>query len=107
MNPVPKPGPNDLLVKVIVAGYCYTDGLVATGAFKSNLQQTSLYEASGTVVAVGNAVSSFRLSHLVMCGIPLHLCSKCEERNHPVGRTNLGSLTSIKFSRHQPTGPLG
>ncbi len=66
--PVPEPGPHDLLVKVAVAGYCHTDSMVAAGVFASQLPQTASHEGSGTVVAVGDAVSSFEIGDRVMCG---------------------------------------
>ncbi|KAI1740607.1 GroES-like protein [Xylaria scruposa] len=77
--PVPKPGPHDLLVKVAVASYCHTDGMVAAGIFKSQLPQTASHEGSGTVVAIGDSVSSFAIGDRVMCGIPLHPCGECED----------------------------
>jgi D-arabinose 1-dehydrogenase-like Zn-dependent alcohol dehydrogenase len=83
--PVPQPGPHDLLVKVAVASYCHTDSMVASGVFKSVLPQTASHEGSGTVVAVGSAVSSsFKAGDRVMCGIPLHPCGECEDCTGPV-----------------------
>ncbi|KAI0911040.1 GroES-like protein [Ustulina deusta] len=82
--PVPEPGPHDLLVKVAVAGYCHTDSMVAAGVFASRLPQTASHEGSGTVVAVGDAVSSFEIGDRVMCGIPLHPCGQCEDCAGPV-----------------------
>ncbi|KAI1111428.1 GroES-like protein [Nemania sp. NC0429] len=82
--PVPKPGPHDLLVKVAVASYCHTDSMVAAGVFKSKLPQTASHEGSGTVVAVGDAVSSFAIGDRVMCGIPLHPCGACDDCTSPI-----------------------
>ncbi|KAJ2981280.1 hypothetical protein NUW58_g6725 [Xylaria curta] len=81
--PVPKPGPHDLLVKIAVASYCHTDSMVAAGKFKSKLPQTASHEGSGTVVAVGDSVSSFKVGDRVMCGIPLHPCGECEDCTGP------------------------
>ncbi|KAI0535882.1 GroES-like protein [Xylaria digitata] len=81
--PVPTPGPQDLLVKIAVASYCHTDSMVAAGIFKSKLPQTASHEGSGTVVAVGDAVSSFKIGDRVMCGIPLHPCGECEDCTGP------------------------
>lgn len=81
--PVPEPGPHDLLVKVAVASYCHTDGMVAAGIFGSKLPQTALHEGSGTVVRVGESVSSFKVGDRVMCGIQLHPCGKCEDCTGP------------------------
>lgn len=66
--PVPTPGPHDLLVKIAVASYCHTDSMVRAGVFKSELPQTASHEGSGTVVAVGDQVSSFAIGDRVMCG---------------------------------------
>ncbi|KAI0428134.1 GroES-like protein [Xylaria sp. FL1042] len=82
--PVPEPGPHDLLVKVAVASYCHTDSMVAAGVFKSKLPQTASHEGSGTVVAVGDSVSSFKIGDRVMCGVPLHPCGKCEDCTGPI-----------------------
>ncbi|KAI1179589.1 GroES-like protein [Nemania sp. FL0916] len=85
--PVPKPGPHDLLVKVAVASYCHTDSMVRAGAWGSALPQTASHEGSGTIVAVGESVSSsssFAIGDRVMCGIPLHPCGSCDECTGPV-----------------------
>ncbi|TGJ87322.1 hypothetical protein E0Z10_g1456 [Xylaria hypoxylon] len=82
--PVPKPGPHDLLVRVAVASYCHTDSMVAAGIFKSKLPQTASHEGSGTVCAVGDSVSSFKIGDRVMCGIPLHPCGECEDCTGPI-----------------------
>ncbi|KAK5631345.1 hypothetical protein RRF57_007059 [Xylaria bambusicola] len=82
--PVSKPGPHDLLVKVAVASYCHTDSMVRAAVFKSELPQTAFHEGSGTVVAVGDQVSSFAIGDRVMCGIPLHPCGECEDCTGPV-----------------------
>ncbi|GAW15808.1 hypothetical protein ANO14919_052300 [Xylariales sp. No.14919] len=81
--PVPKPGPHDLLVKVAVASYCHTDSMVMAGIFKSTLPQTFSHEGSGTVIAVGDSVSSFKIGDRVMCGVPLHPCGECENCTGP------------------------
>ncbi|KAI2642114.1 GroES-like protein [Xylaria nigripes] len=82
--PVPKPGPHDLLVKIAVAGYCHTDNMVLEGVFKPELPQTASHEGSGTIVAVGDKVSSFKVGDRVMCGIPLHPCGVCDECTSPI-----------------------
>ncbi|GAP93135.1 hypothetical protein SAMD00023353_6800310 [Rosellinia necatrix] len=82
--PVPKPGPYELLVKIAVASYCHTDSMVAAGFFKSQLPLTASHEGSGTVVAVGDFVSTFSIGDRVMCGLPLHPCGECEYCTGPV-----------------------
>ncbi|KAI1296340.1 GroES-like protein [Xylaria venustula] len=82
--PVPEPGPHDLLVKVAVASYCHTDSMVAAGKFDSKLPQTASHEGSGTIVAVGDSVTSFKIGDRAMCGLPLHPCGECEDCMGPV-----------------------
>ncbi|KAI0837393.1 GroES-like protein [Hypoxylon sp. FL0890] len=74
--PVPSLGPHDLLVKVAVASYCHTDGMVAAGVFGTRLPVTASHEGAGTVVAVGNEVGNerFKGGERVMCGLPLRPC---------------------------------
>ncbi|KAI1417933.1 GroES-like protein [Hypoxylon sp. FL1857] len=74
--PVPTLGPRDLLVKVAVASYCHTDGMVASGVFHTRLPVTASHEGAGTIVAIGTEVkpSHFKPGDRVMCGLPLHPC---------------------------------
>ncbi|KAI1819178.1 GroES-like protein [Xylaria intraflava] len=81
--PVPKPGPHDLLVKVAVASYCHTDAMIVAGVFPPKLPQTASHEGSGTVAAVGDQVTSFKVGDRVMCGIPLHPCGECDDCTSP------------------------
>lgn len=82
--PVPEPGPYDLLVKIAVASYCHTDSMVVAGVYKSELPITPSHEGSGTVVALGELVSSFRIGDRVMCGLLLHPCGECDECTGPI-----------------------
>ncbi|KAI1780335.1 GroES-like protein [Hypoxylon cercidicola] len=78
--PVPTVGPHDLLVKVAVASYCHTDGMVAAGAFGTALPVIASHEGAGTVVAVGASCrDAFRPGDRVMCGLPLHPCAACPD----------------------------
>ncbi|WYZ35092.1 hypothetical protein EsH8_I_001368 [Colletotrichum jinshuiense] len=82
--PVPAPlAPHDLLVKVAVASYCHTDGMVSVGVFGTKLPCTASHEGSGTVVAVGTAVGGFKTGDRVMCGLPLHPCGTCYDCTGP------------------------
>ncbi|OAA65693.1 Alcohol dehydrogenase superfamily, zinc-type [Niveomyces insectorum RCEF 264] len=88
--PVPKDlGPYDLLVKIAVASYCHTDGMVVDGVLGGKLPITASHEGAGTVVAVGSAVAAaanaatadsnicFRVGDRVMCGMFLGACGRC------------------------------
>ncbi len=85
--PVPRPtGAHDLIVKVAVASYCHTDGMVRAGAFDdddgdngSRLPMTAFHEGAGTVAAVGAGVTAFRPGDRVMCGLPLRPCGACDD----------------------------
>ncbi|KAI1403345.1 GroES-like protein [Hypoxylon fuscum] len=104
--PVPTLGPHDLLVKVAVASFCHTDGMVTAGVFGTQLPCTASHEGSGTVVAVGHSDSSssdddddgFKVGDRVMCGLPLHPCGACGDcagpaeahRQYCVGARHVG-----------------
>lgn len=79
--PVPTPtSPHDLIVKVAVASYCHTDGMVRAGVFDTGankLPQTASHEGAGTVAAIGEAVSTLKIGDRVMCGLPLRPCGVC------------------------------
>jgi D-arabinose 1-dehydrogenase-like Zn-dependent alcohol dehydrogenase len=50
-NPVPTPGPNDVLVKVAAANFCYTNYQVWEGTYDSPLPITPSHETVGTIVS--------------------------------------------------------
>ncbi|GKT54664.1 alcohol dehydrogenase protein [Colletotrichum tofieldiae] len=82
--PVPASlGPHDLLVKVAVASYCHTDGMVSSDVFGTALPCTASHEGSGTVVSVGGSVGDFKPGDRVMCGLPLHPCGDCFDCTGP------------------------
>ncbi|GKT48161.1 alcohol dehydrogenase 2 [Colletotrichum spaethianum] len=82
--PVPASlGPYDLLVKVAVASYCHTDGMVFSGVFGTALPCTASHEGSGTVVRIGDSVRDFGPGDRVMCGLPLHPCGECPDCTGP------------------------
>ncbi|KZL81297.1 alcohol dehydrogenase protein [Colletotrichum incanum] len=82
--PVPASlGPYDLLVKVAVASYCHTDGMVSSGVFGTALPCTASHEGSGTVISVGDSVRDFKSGDRVMCGLPLHPCGDCPDCTGP------------------------
>ncbi|KAI0182083.1 GroES-like protein [Hypoxylon sp. FL1284] len=79
--PVPAVGPHDLLVKVAVASYCHTDGMVAAGTFGTPLPTTASHEGAGTIAAIGSAVDpdAFLPGDRVMCGLPTAPCGECAD----------------------------
>jgi alcohol dehydrogenase, propanol-preferring len=68
--------PLDMLVKVAVASYCYTDSMVqaGTGGFNPELPCTASHEGAGTVVELGYKAKQhgFNIGQRVMCGLQIH-----------------------------------
>ncbi|KAL9621372.1 MAG: hypothetical protein Q9160_004132 [Pyrenula sp. 1 TL-2023] len=86
--PIPTPSsprlhPHDLLLRVAVASYCHTDGMVSSGSFHTSLPCTASHEAAGIVVAMGSSVSNFKTGDRVMAGIPYHRCGTCADCQGP------------------------
>lgn len=82
--PVPSSlAPQDLLIKVAVASLCHTDFMVSQGIMGTSLPCTGSHEGSGTVVAVGSDVTSFKLGDRVMAGISYHTCGTCADCRGP------------------------
>jgi propanol-preferring alcohol dehydrogenase len=79
-RPVPRPGPGELLVRVIASGVCHTDLHAANGDWpvRPALPFVPGHEAAGIVAAIGAGVSGFREGDAV--GVPwLHdACGHCE-----------------------------
>ena len=78
--PVPTPGPNQVLVRLVASGVCHTDVHAAEGDWpvKPTLPFIPGHEAVGDVVAVGPGVVGVALGDRV--GVPwLHsACGRCE-----------------------------
>ncbi len=78
--PIPTPGPEDVLVKMMVTGVCHTDLHAVHGDWpvKPQLPRIPGHEGIGEVVALGNNVKNLKLGDIV--GIPwLHTaCGYCE-----------------------------
>lgn len=71
--------PNDLLVKTVVASLCHTDLMVLRGQLPVTLPVTASHEGAGIVMAVGSAVTDFKLGDRVMSGLPIDQCGQCED----------------------------
>lgn len=87
INTVPVPdatklGPHDLLIKVAVASYCHTDGMIKSGVFRTSLPVTASHEGAGTVVAAGSSASDW-IGARVMAGLPFHPCGECVDCTGP------------------------
>ncbi|CAF4320349.1 unnamed protein product, partial [Adineta steineri] len=78
---IPKPGPNDVLIKNIACGVCHTDLHAAHGDWdvKPNLPRIPGHEGIGEIVELGSMVSN-HLKKGDIIGVPwLHsTCLHCE-----------------------------
>jgi propanol-preferring alcohol dehydrogenase len=89
--PVPRPGPEQVLIRVQACGVCRTDLHVVDGELsKPKLPLILGHEIVGTVAATGERVSQFRVGHRI--GVPWlgHTCGQC--RYCRQGRENLCDL---------------
>ncbi|KAM0713430.1 hypothetical protein Q7P37_010392 [Cladosporium fusiforme] len=82
--PTPTPKLGEVLVKVAASGFCHTDYQVYEGVYKTELPATPSHEPAGTIVQLGEAVSSdWQVGHRV--GVinfknPCGSCSGCKWR---------------------------
>lgn len=88
--PVPEPGPDDVLIRVLTAGICGTDlhiyGWDDWAQATIPAPMTIGHEFSGEIVALGSNVSGFEVGELV--GAEGHVvCNRC--RNCLAGRRHL------------------
>src|ERR1700737_2183028 len=67
----PEPSGRELLVKVAAAGVNYIDVYYRTGLYKTQLPATLGFEGAGTVAAVGEGVSEFRVGDRVTWALAL------------------------------------
>ncbi|HEV7320961.1 MAG TPA: zinc-dependent alcohol dehydrogenase family protein [Ensifer sp.] len=82
----PKPGPNDLLVRVEACGICGTDRHLLHGEFPSTPPVTLGHEFCGIVEAAGQAVSDIAIGARIT-GDPNISCGTCPQCT--AGRVNL------------------
>jgi D-arabinitol dehydrogenase (NADP+) len=76
---VPEPGPGQVLVKVIQAGFCATDLHIHRGEYLAAYPVTPGHEPVGTVAALGEGVTRFRVGEQVTINpnIPCGSCAYC------------------------------
>jgi alcohol dehydrogenase len=76
-SPVPRPGPNQVLIKVRASGLCYTDVHITEGTLRGGLPRTMGHEAAGEIIEVGSEVSRRRVGDRV--GVPWfqYCCGRC------------------------------
>src|SRR5512135_2452890 len=86
--PVPRPGPEQVLIRVQACGVCRTDLHIVDGELtEPKLPLIIGHEIVGTVAAVGGQVQKFRVGDRI--GVPWlgHTCGQC--RYCLKGRENL------------------
>ncbi|KIJ55953.1 hypothetical protein M422DRAFT_40858 [Sphaerobolus stellatus SS14] len=83
--PVPKiKRDNEILIKVVVAGYCRSEILVQQGEFAAMMKHQDLplipsHECAGTVVEIGAKVDNLKVGDRVAATFPKNSCSRCED----------------------------
>ncbi|MEP7289336.1 MAG: zinc-dependent alcohol dehydrogenase family protein [Chloroflexota bacterium] len=89
----PTAGPDDVLIKVSAAGICGTDLHILHGEYEANYPLIPGHEFSGTVVAVGEHVTRFKVGDRVTAdpNIPCNRCLACQ-RNEPNQCENLAAI---------------
>lgn len=77
--PDPTPGPKDVVIKVDACGVCFHDIVTRNGTLKAGVEMPCIlgHEISGTVVAVGRDVKSFRPDDRVATVQRYHICGAC------------------------------
>src|ERR671930_2724252 len=74
----PKPGANQVLIKIHASGICYTDVHATKGALGVKFPYTIGHEPAGEVVALGEGVTTRKVGDKV--GVPWlqSTCGRCE-----------------------------
>jgi threonine 3-dehydrogenase len=119
--PIPTPGPGEVLVKILAASLCGTDGKVkawlppfSAGRLKPPV--TTGHEMSGVIVELGEGVTGFAVGDLVSAEshIPCqaqsahfdHPCSLCQEGNeHICSHVKFFSVDRDGFLANYATSP--
>lgn len=114
--PEPEPGPGEVLIRVAASGICHTDVDILKGNVKAQFPVVPGHEYAGTVVAVGEGVSSdwvgrrVAVNPNVSCG----QCRACHENRQNLCR-NLqaygvncnGGFAELSVVRVQNVHPIG
>lgn len=78
-----KPGPGEVLVRVVASGVCHTDANTQAGDMPQPLPAVLGHEGSGVVEAVGEGVSSVEVGDHVVMGWPYcGTCRNCRRGQH-------------------------
>src|SRR5437016_13400414 len=76
--PTPKPGPNQVLIKIHASGLCYTDVHITNGNLPTQFPRTLGHEPVGEIVELGAGVTTRRVGD--RAGVPWvqASCGRCE-----------------------------
>ena len=76
--PTPKPGPDQVLIKMHASGICYTDVHLTEGILPARFPNTLGHEPVGEIVELGQNVTTRKIGDRV--GVPWtqHTCGRCE-----------------------------
>ncbi len=88
-RPIPVPGPNQMVVKIQYVGVCGTDLEFYKGAYPPfvKLPMVLGHENVGTVAAVGEGVTDYKVGDRLLCGPPSHCAEDCPSCRR--GETNI------------------
>lgn len=89
----PTAGPGEVLIQVAAAGICGTDLHIFHGEYEATYPLIPGHEFSGTVAAVGDGVTRYRVGDRVTAdpNIPCNRCPACQ-RNEPNQCENLAAI---------------
>lgn len=116
--PDPEPGPGEVLIKVAASGICHTDVDILKGNFEARFPVVPGHEYAGTVVAVGEGVSSDWLGRRVAVdpNIPCGECAACHENRQNLCRDlkaygvnrdgGFAELSAVRVPNVYPIGDL-
>jgi D-arabinose 1-dehydrogenase-like Zn-dependent alcohol dehydrogenase len=76
--PIPKPGPDQVLIKMHASGICYTDVHMTEGILPARFPNTIGHEPAGEIVELGQNVTTRKVGDRV--GVPWvqRTCGRCE-----------------------------
>ncbi|MDK6242404.1 zinc-binding dehydrogenase [Pauljensenia sp. UMB10120] len=82
--PIPKPGPNQVLIKVAYCGICHSDMALIDSDFPMKMPEiTQGHECSGTIAEMGSNVQGWEIGDKVIpqSGMPCLKCRECRRGN--------------------------